>query len=319
MSNPLVYYHADHDGLCAALIAWLSFGRTGEFKAVQYGMPAPLREVEGRDVYVLDFSWPRADLLLMRERARSLLVLDHHKTAKDDLKDLAFCVFDLDKAGAGLAWDVFGEEACKLALGAEYNARDRLKHLVRYVQDRDLWLWNEPDSRAVNAFIRSHQMTLEKWDLAFVKQDWFPSAAQRGASILMAEDRLVEIFVKKSMHGSIVEHRGVLGHGMHGPQVSPVRVVNAPVLQSEVGHEILEQYPSVKAAVIFQYVRGEYVFSLRSRDDEVDVSRVAKARGGGGHPSAAGFSAKALLEADGGPIDLWDMDVWETERKGEDK
>ncbi len=309
MTVPLVYYHADHDGLCSALLAWLSFSRTGEFHAVQYGMPAPLKEVEGRDVYVLDFSWPRADLLLMKERARGLLVLDHHKTAKEDLEGLLFCVFDMDKAGAGLAWDVFGEEACKNALGGHYHAKDRLEHLVRYVQDRDLWLWNEVNSRAVNAFIRSHKMTLEEWDVAFVKQDWYRHAPMAGRSILMAEDRMVDILVRKSMAGAIV------GHGMNGSAVQMVRVVNAPVLQSEVGHEILEQYPAFKVAAMFQYVRGEYVFSLRSRKDEVDVSKIARARGGGGHPAAAGFSAPALLEVNGGPIDLWDLDQWDEERR----
>jgi len=36
--------------------------------------------------------------------------------------------------------------------------------------------------------------------------------------------------------------------------------------------------------------------SLRSRHDEIDVSAIARKRGGGGHPQAAGFSSEEPVE-----------------------
>jgi bifunctional oligoribonuclease and PAP phosphatase NrnA len=42
--------------------------------------------------------------------------------------------------------------------------------------------------------------------------------------------------------------------------------------------------------------RGERKVSLRSADDDVDVSRIARAQGGGGHRRAAGFSTSLPVE-----------------------
>jgi phosphoesterase RecJ-like protein len=36
--------------------------------------------------------------------------------------------------------------------------------------------------------------------------------------------------------------------------------------------------------------RGQRKVSLRAADDDIDVSRIARAQGGGGHRRAAGFS-----------------------------
>jgi phosphoesterase RecJ-like protein len=42
--------------------------------------------------------------------------------------------------------------------------------------------------------------------------------------------------------------------------------------------------------------RGQYKVSLRATDDDVDVSLIARAQGGGGHRRAAGFSTTLELE-----------------------
>jgi phosphoesterase RecJ-like protein len=42
--------------------------------------------------------------------------------------------------------------------------------------------------------------------------------------------------------------------------------------------------------------RGEHKVSLRATDDDVDVSRIARAQGGGGHRRAAGFSTTLELD-----------------------
>ena len=41
--------------------------------------------------------------------------------------------------------------------------------------------------------------------------------------------------------------------------------------------------------------RGERKVSLRATDDDVDVSRIARAQGGGGHRRAAGFSTSLAV------------------------
>lgn len=69
MTKPLIIYHGPGcmDGSAVALAAWLKFGDEAEYRPAQYGDPAPTDdEVRGRDVYVLDFSYSRAELMRMR-------------------------------------------------------------------------------------------------------------------------------------------------------------------------------------------------------------------------------------------------------------
>ena len=100
----LVLFHANcNDGFGAAWVAHRKFGSDAKYQPVQYG-DAPPRNVEGREVYILDFSYKRDVLLALHEQAESLLVLDHHMTAKDDLEGLEFAQFDLERSGATIAW-----------------------------------------------------------------------------------------------------------------------------------------------------------------------------------------------------------------------
>src|SRR5437879_5233397 len=98
--KPLIAYHANCiDGFCAAWIAWRVHRDAAEYRAVQYGQAAP-SDVEGRDLLILDFSYPREQLIALADKASSILVLDHHKTARADLEGLPFCIFDMDRSGA---------------------------------------------------------------------------------------------------------------------------------------------------------------------------------------------------------------------------
>src|SRR5690606_18083449 len=78
------------------------------------------------EVYILDFSYNKETLLHLSHFVKKIVVLDHHITAKEDLEDLPFAFFDMDKSGAVLAWEYFrpGVPVPKLLL---------------HVQDRDLW------------------------------------------------------------------------------------------------------------------------------------------------------------------------------------
>jgi oligoribonuclease NrnB/cAMP/cGMP phosphodiesterase (DHH superfamily) len=70
-----------------------------------------------------------------------------------------------------------------------------------------------------------------------------------------------------------------------------VPVLNAPYFWSpDAGHIMAQGEPF--AACYWDVANGERVFSLRSADDGVDVSEIAKKFGGGGHPHASGFKVR---------------------------
>ena len=66
-----------------------------------------------------------------------------------------------------------------------------------------------------------------------------------------------------------------------------VLVANATVLYSDIAGELAKGRPF--GAVYFDRADGKRQWSLRSTDEGVDVSEIAKVHGGGGHKNAAGY------------------------------
>lgn len=262
MTPPLVIFHSDcADGFCSAWLIWRYHSREAEFHPATYEAPPP--DVAGRDVLILDFSYRRPILERMHADARSLVVLDHHKTAQAELAGLDYCTFDMGRSGAQLTWDYVSE-------AAPFAQRP---WIVDYVADRDLWTWLMPDSRAVNAALRSYPQDFETWTAI---ADTSPGElAAEGRAILRADARAIEVHRARARE---VEFDGHL-----------VPMVNASVLRAEIGNALNPGRPFV---VVWFERDGIRQYHLSSDADGLDVSAIARAHGGGGHQHAAGFEER---------------------------
>lgn len=275
MTDRIVIAHADcADGFCAAWVAHTVYGDSAEYVFAKYGDPPP--GVEGRDVLIVDFSYPRAVLLELAAKARSIRVLDHHASAQRDLEGLDFCTFDMNESGATLAWKALHPDTVP-------------PRLCLYVRDRDLWKWALGGSKAVSAWIGVQERTFAAWDeLRIDLAQFMPDVIERGEAILKHIDAYVESTAKNARLYVLDGHT--------------VPFVNAPgMMGSELVGKLAEKAPF--AVGFFQRADGKWQYSLRSRGD-YDVSKLAERFGGGGHARAAGFEhvhppADVFFEAKG--------------------
>ncbi len=270
MSKTLVVYHGDCiDGFTAAWVASRKFD-SPIFKPAKYGEDPPWQFIDdSTDVYILDFSYARDVLIEIEEKSLSTLVLDHHKTAEENLRGLDFCKLDMNRSGAGMAWDF---------LFAPLDLRPGW--LINYVEDRDLWRFRLSDSKAVNAYIGATDQTFESWET--LANEGLRDVTQKGYAILKYIDQYVyEITGSLSR---LIEFEGY-----------PVLVVNAPFKGiSEVVDTLAKEKEAVFAMGWWQESSGKFQYSLRSRGD-FDVSEIARKYGGGGHKNAAGFYRDDLI------------------------
>lgn len=268
MSKQLVIYHGGcYDGITAAWVCRLAMP-DAEFIPATYGQGTV--DISGVDeLYIVDFSYPRDILVEMKSYVEKMVVLDHHKTAQANCEGLDFCTFDMEKSGAGLAWDYF-------------FPNEPRPNLVNYVEDRDLWRFALPYSEEVHAFISSFPMTFDAWDelnqSLQEKVDLASKAYQEGRAIRRYDDmKVVEMC------------REVQWHTIEGYEIP---VVNCPIqFGSKVGHVLLGLYPNAPFSAYYSDAGDESQrWGLRGRNsDDFDVSEVAKVYGGGGHKKASGF------------------------------
>lgn len=276
-----VLYHGPHcaDGFGAAFAAWCALGDTATYLPVNYGQPFP--EIpDGARVFIVDFSWPddavaRIALLALAARCE-LVVIDHHQTAAEALAGLPFAHFDNTKSGAVLAWEYFR------GLDEPGNCFGEVPELLCYVQDRDLWRWEMPDSREVSAALGIEPRTFTRWNqLLHASDSEMESLIEKGRAVLATHAALIDSICRQAH----VHHLKVFGED--DPET--LFAVNTPVLQSEVCHELLQRFPTLQiVAAYFDKDWCTRVWSLRSRPG-CDCSVLAKRMGGGGHAQAAGF------------------------------
>ena len=268
MKTLCIYHGNCADGFGAAWVVRRALGEDKvEFHAGVYGAPPP--DVTGRDVVLVDFSYKRPVLEAMAAVASSVTVLDHHKTAQDDLTDIAGVevVFDMNRSGAMIAWDYFFPNV-------------PAPTLLHHIQDRDLWRFAMSGTREIQSAVFSYPYDFEVWDELM---DTLPVLlAQEGACIERKHHKDVAELVADT------KRRLTIG-GFDVP------AANLPyIYASDAGHMMCAGEPF--AATYYQKADGSYSFSLRSTDSGVDVSAVAKQYGGGGHRNASGFRVTSLDE-----------------------
>lgn len=290
----MVIYHGDCiDGFTAAWCvrrAAMLHKFPLEVVAGTYGVAPP--DVTDRHVILVDFSYSRETLQTMAQVARSVTVLDHHKTAQEALVDLppalpfaewtrkegSFGIgstgaqiaaqFDMTRSGAGMAWDFFFPDT-------------KRPRLVNYAEDYDLWRFNLRYSRELHEVLDSYPMDFITWDrLAEAMED-----TQKREMMVQ-----VGVALSRAKHANIAR---LLTNTTRTMKIGghDVPVANLPHFYASEGTgRLAEGQPF--AASYYDRSDGARVFSLRSRGDgALDVSEIAKKYGGGGHKNAAGFTA----------------------------
>jgi len=271
MHRPLVIYHGGcSDGFAAAYALYCRFRQGAEcacdFIAGVHGQPPP--DVTGRVVYLVDFSYRRAVLKEMCRKALSVLVIDHHTSAEMDLTGLEHehgnlrVIFDMNKSGAILVWEHFHDTPPP--------------RLFLHVQDRDLWRFELESTNDIHAALMSRPFDFADWENFCCNDRALEQLVNEGSAINRYRRRMIDLHREKSVMTTIA-----------GYQVPMVNCYDE--IMSDLVGELAAGFPF---AAGYQDQGTLRKWSLRSRNDGVDVSEIASRFGGGGHRNAAGFTTK---------------------------
>lgn len=280
MHQPIiVIYHANcPDGFAAALAAHLFFKQQLDETSLKekityhqgYHGEAP-PDCTGRQVYILDFSYKKNQMLQLCGQATQVTVLDHHISAMNELEGLEQeCAglelhFDMQQSGAILSWKHFHQSPPPL--------------LFEHIQDNDLWQFKIPHTRQIISAILAYPMSFELWEQWLNNNSSVQQLYAEGKVLNRQRDRQIHKYKNRARTGVIAGYR--------------VPVVNAP---SSLASELLHQLADGEAfAASYEDTPDKRAWQLRSGGEKaVDVSRIAQLFGGGGHKNASGFSTQTF-------------------------
>jgi oligoribonuclease NrnB/cAMP/cGMP phosphodiesterase (DHH superfamily) len=261
------------DGFAAALAARLYYGDAVECLGLDHGdikTVDDLPPLQGRAVYILDFSFDAPILKDIEQRAAKLVLLDHHKSAAEKLTGFAcrcgVVHFDMGKSGARLAWEFFHPDAT-------------LPDLVRYVEDRDIWAWKYPESPAFLAALDMEPFDFFRWaQIAAFTRSELEAFMARGQAM---DEKFTKLATDLAEGAQPIAFNGQQG-----------LMVNAPgVFHSLVG-DLLSRKSGTFALMWNAGKGGVIKVGLRSQRG-FDCIPLAESMGGGGHPQACGFKLPA--------------------------
>lgn len=294
-----IYHFPCDDGFASAWIAKRKWPDV-VLAPTNYGQPFPDVNYAGQNILIADFSYHPVLIanLITTYGARSIVMLDHHKTAAADLKDFnvemcgsaQFCAADLD----GMFRDMaeldrppvlarFDMERSGASLTWEFCFPDKPQPpFVAMIEDRDLWRFAIADSRAFSLYLRSFPRDLAVWDIIAARME-------RDPHLVMVEAVSIARFYDHQI-AEVVATATLKNIG----RWKDVPVAYAPyAFASDIANELLKAHPSAPFAAVVVDAYGGRTYSLRSDDSREDVSEVAKTFGGGGHRNAAGFRVPA--------------------------
>lgn len=279
------------------------------FHSGVYGKDPPAVNKRQR-VIIADFCYSLEHMQQLVANSSSVLLLDHHATARDNCKELLDSEqiegwFDMKRSGAALAYDwFFGSfdptDPSNLT-DEELRKLEKVRPLlVNYVSDRDLWLLDKRElCKAVSRWLGALPYDLTERNLA----RWWELLTtfeldQSMRAQMSGVERIVEgtarafaetqwpMTIRLDVEGEIQEW--------------VVPAVNAPNFWTSETLDYILQTQKDAPFAVGVFVTGiapaegqlaTITYSLRSRSD-FDVSAIAKVIGGGGHLQAAGAEVR---------------------------
>ena len=262
-----VVYHANCiDGFGAAFSAWKALGDSVEYIPLNHYDPIP-KFPRGSTIYCIDFCFKRHEILSLIDHSK-VIILDHHLSELEAVKDLIHnfshpnleIKFDLDKSGAILAWEYWHKEAAP-----DYFA---------FIEDRDLGRYALKETMDLTAVLMLYPKDFATWN---------DLSKQR----LLTEGPIFKRLQDQIMRETLERHHMAFISGQWVP------VVNSTCFWSDITFELLKMYPQAPFVAAYYAVDGErQKWSLRSpKGSNVDVSKISKEYGGGGHKHSGGFTS----------------------------
>jgi oligoribonuclease NrnB/cAMP/cGMP phosphodiesterase (DHH superfamily) len=310
-NTDLVIYHGKcPDGVASAWCFWKLFGNSASvsYKPDLKFHPGKFEEnppdVSDKNVVFVDFTYPLKVMLDLSSKAKTITVLDHHKSAVPllDHQTLRFNVkLDMNRSGAQIAWDeLYCENISSENKDNAFKSNDR-PWFINDIADRDLWTWQLEGSKDTtrSMFSLGHYESFEAFNKIQEKPREYYSAI--GESLNKDDDRLYTALQNQAIDCLLISPK-------NPEQTWKVRLASCYHSHaSELGNRLVSD-GLCDFAVLYRYdiLRDEWWLSCRaSNKSDIDLVGILKQfdKNSGGHAKAAGMTLKQPLLTYFKPVD----------------
>lgn len=294
--NYIIFHRGCLDGFSGFFVSHIS-GRLTKDADIYPDMPSTNRippNINGKDLLIVDVAYKKEILEEIFKIVKSVVFIDHHISIKEDVEILykkynnngnISIIYDDTRCGATLAWKYF-------------NGREKIPLFLKYIEDQDTGKWMYPQTKPFIYALKTYYhlstegKSVNKW-FRLLNKEIVEKMIKRGKYMKKYNKHLVNTTLPK--------------YTLHLFPSKKIYDANRNIF-SKVGEYKVAVYcgtgcPSVTdlAIAVFKYIECDfcmvwvyninkklYVVSMRSK--KVDVGKICRIFGGGGHKLASGCS-----------------------------
>uniref|UniRef100_A0A6M3J4F5 DHH family protein n=1 Tax=viral metagenome TaxID=1070528 RepID=A0A6M3J4F5_9ZZZZ len=277
------YHSADLDGHCSGALVKLNYEKC-EMIGINYGDPFPWESlVYSEEIYMVDFCLQPFSEMIELSSVSDLVWIDHHKTAIENYEKY---INEDRRPIRGLRRDGIG--ACQLVW--EYLTKNSLvgrepkvPTFVKLLAEYDVWNHSDPRALPFQYGMRHQKDTspekIELWSSLF-DTERVQQITEVGGIILEYQDSQNAKYVKSCAFETELDGLKLIA-------------INLMLTNSKIFDSVWNQ-EKYDGMLTFGWRKGRWTVSLYTDKPGVDMSVIAKNRGGGGHVGAAGFQCDEL-------------------------
>ena len=274
----VVFYHDRClDGFTSAYYAYKKYKNKADYIPLKHGTHnqtlkehgIPISKLRGKVIYFLDFCLEQDEMDKVLGSAKKVVVLDHHVGVQDIVENIKGSVFGDGVSGAYLSHRYF-------------FPKERTPRLAHYVSIGDTYSFSKNKrTNGIEQAILSYLHVFE-FDFAVFRRLEKELEDRNKIKEIIEKGKLLRASFAKMLERQIGSAREIK-FDKH-----KVLAINASgVFRSHLGHELAKRTGTF--GIVYKFADGILKLSLRGVG-KIDLSKLAKKYGGGGHFNAAGIS-----------------------------
>lgn len=301
-----IFHSADLDGHCSGAIVALAYPGI-QMHGANYGETFTSDIVRGKDVIMVDFSFPMELMKAIQNTANSFIWIDHHRTAMEEHEKFGLDLPGMRRVGwaaCELTWSFIRGDDCDVPeavrLLGRYDVWDHQDPAVLPFQYRCRMEDTMPTSPEALYFwhhlLSDDPQFLDAGNNVFLE---LQDVVSEGRLLLEYESQQNAKFCNTYAKETVVHApKGIIFDPRNGDPAFPYSAIaaNRGFCNSKLFDSV---YDPAKHDLMVSFVRHagrthKWTVSLYSTKPDVDCGAIAKTFGGGGHKGAAGFQCDEL-------------------------
>lgn len=277
------YHSVDLDGQCSAALIKMAYPDC-EMIGINYGDDFPWTEIkQGELIYMVDFSLQPFEEMIRLDNICQLMWIDHHKSAIEEAIKVRWDINPTRlKIGIGacqLVWESLKSDGYFQEPDSQYIVQPTF---VKLLAEYDVWNHSDPRTLSFQYGMRLKDTSLENMDLwkSLFDVEMVQAITEEGGTVLT--------YIKQ-------ENKKYCDAAAFETELDGLKciAVNKMLTNSQLFDSVWDN-TKYDAMLTFGFSGKHWIISLYSDREDVDVSLIAKERGGGGHKGAAGFQCDEL-------------------------